>query len=130
VVIQVERPEGIEHLSEDEWRERLKKAMADEEQRARVERRESPRKLLGRKSVLRTKPTDRPDTVERRRGLRPHIACLNKAAREAALKALSAFRAQRTAALLRTLDGALDVAFPLGTYRIRGFFSFPLQWAC
>jgi hypothetical protein len=119
VIVKVERPEGFEHLSEDEWRKRLKKAMSEEEQRAREERRVGKRSVVGRKAVLEAKTTDTPDTVEPRRELRPHIACLDAALRIRVLKALELFRVQRTEALLKMLAGKLGVVFPFGTYRIR-----------
>jgi hypothetical protein len=123
VVVKIERPEGFEHLSEDEWRVRLKKAMADEEQRAQEERRRYKRRVLGRKAILRMRPMDRPDTAAPRGGLRPHIGCLDRALRKLKLRALALFRAARTAALVRTLAGELGVVFPFGTYRIRGFLT-------
>jgi putative transposase len=122
VTLRIERPEGFEELSEGEWRERIERALAAEEQRAREKRQEEGRTVLGRKAVLRAQPTERPSTLEQRRGLRPDIGCLNKTRRIEELKALLLFRATRAAALLRTLAGELGVLFPVGTYRIRGFF--------
>jgi putative transposase len=122
VTLRIERPDGFEHLSESEWRQKLHDALTEEEERARVERRERGMGVLGRKAVLRAEPTDQPRTVEPRGGLRPHVACLNEARRMVELAALTAFRHARTAALVRALAGDLTVLFPFGTYRIRGFF--------
>jgi putative transposase len=122
VTLRIERPEGFEELSEAEWVAKLGDAIRREEERAREQRRAAGRGVLGRKGVLRVEPTDSPKTVEPRRGLRPHVACLNKARRRSELAALVAFRAKRWAALLRYLEGARDVVFPHGTYRIRGLF--------
>jgi hypothetical protein len=66
---------------------------------------------------------DRPTTTAPRRGLRPHIACLNKGRRVVELAALAVFRTARAAALLRTLAGELAVVFPVGTYRVWRFFQ-------
>ena len=120
--VHVERPDGFEGLSDEEWRNRLLTAVAVEEKRLRHERQAQNRSVLGRKAVLRAQPTDRPSTIEPRRRLRPHLACLNAALRKLKLKALKLFRVARATALARTLVGELGVLFPLGTYRVRGFF--------
>jgi hypothetical protein len=122
VTLRVERPEGFEALSEAEWVAKLRAAMRLEEERAREERKACGRRVLGRKGVLRADPTDSPKTVESRRERRPHVACCNKHRRRRELAALTAFRAERWAALVRHLEGERDIVFPHGTYRIRGFF--------
>jgi hypothetical protein len=122
VTLRVHRPDGFEHLSEDEWRTKLLNGLREEEDRARAERREANRGVLGRKGVLAAAPTDFPHTVEPRRTLRPHVACLSKERRKKELNALAAFREVRHLALLRNLSGERGVLFPFGTYRIRGFF--------
>ena len=126
VTLRIERPDGFEELSEEEWVAKLREALHLEEERAREERKAGGRGVLGRKAVLRAEPTDSPKTVEPRRELRPHLACLDKRRRLRELAALVAFRARRLAALVRYLTGGCDVVFPHGTYRIRGrFLSLP-----
>ena len=126
VTLRIERPDGFEELSEEAWVAKLREALRLEEERAREERKAGGRGVLGRKAVLRAEPTDSPKTVEPRRELRPHVACLDKRRRLHELAALVAFRAQRWFALVRYLVGAPDVVFPRGTYRIRGrFLSVP-----
>jgi len=122
VTLRIERPEGFESLTDAEWTAKLEDAVHREEQRAREERVERGMRVLGRKAVLRAEPTDSPKTVEPRGRLRPSIACRNRARRIHELQALVAFRVARTAALLRHRAGVRDVAFPYGTYRVRGFF--------
>lgn len=122
VTLRIERPDGFEDLSDAEWITKLQDALRVEEDRAREERRIAGRGVLGRKAVLRAEPTDRPRTVEPRRGLRPHVACLDESRRVLELTALVAFRIMRRAAVDRTLAGERDVVFPFGTYRVRGFF--------
>jgi hypothetical protein len=119
VTLRIERPEGFEELTEEEWVAKLGEAVRREEKSAREERMASGRGVLGRKAVLRAVPTDSPKTIELRRGLRPHVACRDKARRIAVLTALAEFRARRRAALVRWLNGECDVVFPLGTYRVR-----------
>lgn len=121
VTIRLERPDGFEDLSDAEWSAKVQDAVLREEARAREERVAAGRRVLGRKAILRAEPTDTPKTVEPRRGLRPHLACLGKARRLRELDALIAFRAERRAAVLRAMRGERDVVFPYGTYRVRAF---------
>jgi len=122
VTLHIERPEGFESLTNDEWTTKLEEAVRREEERAREERLTSGGRVLGRKAILRAEPTDRPKTDEPRGELRPCIACLDKARRIRELEGLLAFRAQRRAALLRFIAAESDVTFPHGTYRVRGVF--------
>jgi REP element-mobilizing transposase RayT len=118
VPLRVERPEGFEADSDEEWRAKLEEAVRGEEQKARAERVRSRRGILGRKGVLRAVPTDTAKTVEPRGQLRPHLACRNEERRIAELVALVAFRVARGVALQRFLRGERDVVFPQGTYRV------------
>lgn len=120
--LRIERPEGFASLPEDEWRTMLEDAVRREEERAREKRMAHGGRVLGRKAILRTDPTDKPKTVEPRRKLRPCIACLDEARRVQELGRLLAFRAERRAALLRFMAAESDVFFPHGTYRVRGVF--------
>jgi hypothetical protein len=122
VTLRVARPDGYENLTETEWSELLLGALAAAEERARAERQAARIGVLGRKGVLHTAPTEQPESVERRRRLRPHIACVDKVRRTVELAALTAFRLARAEALERNLAGDVHVLFPVGTYRIRGFF--------
>jgi REP element-mobilizing transposase RayT len=122
VTLRIERLEGYEDLSEAEWQTEIQNAVRIEEERARAERQAAGRTVLGRKAVMRVKPTDVPKSVAPRRGLRPHLACMNEERRVAELLALDEFRAKRREALERLQAGELDVVFPYGTYRIRGVF--------
>jgi putative transposase len=122
VTLRLERLDGFEGLSDDEWVAQLKHAVRVEEERARDARRRRGHGVVGRQEIFRTDPTDNPDTPRRTTGLRPHIACRNPLRRAYELLKLLAFRAVREAALVRTLAGERDVLFPFGTYRIRGFF--------
>jgi hypothetical protein len=119
VTLRIERPEGFEELSEEEWVAKLEEAIRRVERNARDERRAAGRGVVGRKAVLHAVPTDSPKTFEPRRGLRPHVACRDEARRIAALTALAEFRSRRRAALIRWLNGESEVVFPLGTYRVR-----------
>jgi putative transposase len=122
VSLHLERPEGFESLTDEEWTAKVLAAVRGEEERARTQRLVHGKRVLGRKGVLRAERTDKPKTAEPRRTLRPCIACLEKSRRVRELEALLAFRAERRAALLRFLAADPDVVFPLGTYRVRGVF--------
>ena len=122
VTLRVERIDGFDSLSDAEWVGMLSDAVRVEEERARAVRLESGKGVLGRKAVLRARPTDIPTVPEKRRTLRPSIACRNRSRRVVALSELVAFRAQRRAALARYAAREADVVFPHGTYRIRGVF--------
>jgi hypothetical protein len=116
VTLRVERPDGFEHLSEEQWARMLRDALTAEERRAREERQEKGMRVLGRKTVLRAEPTDRPKSTEPRRRLRPHLACRNTKRRIAALRALKKFRADYRIARRAFASGHRDVVFPVGTY--------------
>jgi putative transposase len=122
VTLRVERPDGFEELSDTDWIAKIEDAVRGEEERAREERRTSGRGVLGRKAVLRARPTDSPQTIEPRRTLRPCVACRESGRRIRELADLVAFRAKRREALARHLEGERDVLFPYGTYRVRGLF--------
>ena len=122
VTLRIERPDGFASLSDAAWTAKLHDAVRRAEESARQERAARGGRVLGRKAILRAKPTDAPRSVEPRRGMRPALACRDRARRIQELSALLAFRARRTAARLRYLADERDVLFPHGTYRVRGVF--------
>ncbi len=124
ITLRAERLEGFEHLSDAAWSKRIADAVHEVEAAARAERAETGMRILGRKAVLRAAPTDSPATVEPRRNLRPHVACLSETVRRAALGALRAFRHAYHAARQAWLAGDHAVVFPFGTY------GFKLLGAC
>lgn len=123
VTIRLERIEGFEELSDKEWIDKLAIALREQEEGAREKRRKDGQRVLGRKAVLQSQPTDTPLTVEPRRGLRPCIACGTPARLKEELWALASFRATRRLCLVRLRGREPGVIFPAGTYRIRGLFD-------
>jgi hypothetical protein len=107
--------------SRADWTKRLRKALAEREQKIRDERLAQKRKLAGRKKVLRLVHTDAPKTEAPRRGLRPALACKEPERRKAELAALVDFRARYKEARERWSAGHRRVEFPAGTYRLRAF---------
>jgi hypothetical protein len=121
VTLRAERIAGYEQLTREEWNQKILTAVADAEARARRRRHRRGVQVLGRKNVLRTAPTSAPARVEKRRTLRPEIACRNARARSRAIRDLREFRIAHRAAILRVLEGQRDVVFPPGTYRVLPF---------
>lgn len=121
VTLRAERPEGFENLTQAEWSKLVLDAIGAAERVARDERVEKKIRVLGRKNVLRAHHTDRPSTVEPRKGLRPNVACKNPEGRIRALAALRAFRIEYRAMFKRWIARVKDVVFPAGTYRLLHF---------
>jgi len=112
-------------MSEEEWRDKIAKAVHAAEEQARRARATSRCNVLGRRKVLKMSPTDSPRTLEPRRNLRPHIACGNRELRMRELAALRGFRLAHREARLRFQGGENRVEFPSGTYwmlRFRAHF--------
>lgn len=122
VTLHLERPEGFEFLTDEEWTAKVAEAVCGAERRARDDRASRGVRVLGRKAVLRAATTDTPRSVEARERLRPTVACHDKARRRWELERLLEFRRARSAALLRFTAEEADVVFPHGTYRVRGIF--------
>jgi putative transposase len=118
VTLRVQRPDGFEHLSDNEWNEKVLAAVRAAEDAAREHRKQNKLTVLGRKAVLKARPTDRPRSAEPRRELRPLIACGDFVRRVAELGALRRFRAAYRTALERYRAGKHKVRFPAGTYRV------------
>lgn len=121
VTLRLERPDGFEELSEAAWRDKISTAVRAAEEKARARRTLDRTRVLGRKAVLRAKPTDRPDTVAPRGGLRPLLACHRRERRDTELRAVLGFREAYRAARKRWCAGFRDAIFPPGTSRMRRF---------
>jgi putative transposase len=100
------------------WWDRVRKAVREREQTLREQRAKAKRRILGRKAVLRTSPTDTPNSEASRRKLRPCIACKDEERRLLELAALKEFRAAYANARLRWAAADRRVTFPYGTYRL------------
>jgi putative transposase len=119
VTIRFQRPRGFEHLSHDEWTEKLRAAINGEEKKAAANRRETGRKLLGRKAVRRQTPFSQPSTFAKRRGIVPRIATRNKWLRIERLEHNKRFQQRYRDAFARRTGGEPDAVFPYGTYKLR-----------
>lgn len=83
-------------------------------------RRREGRRVLGRRAVLRQRCSDRPDSVEPRRGLNPRIAARSHWVRIGALRGLREFQQAYRDARAALVKGEPAV-FPAGTYWLRRF---------
>lgn len=93
------------------------------EQAAAAEREASGATVLGVRSVLKQKHTDRPAPGEPRRVLNPRVAGKDKWKRIEALGRLVSFLESHREALLRFCRGERNVVFPRGTYLMRVRFG-------
>lgn len=121
VTLRVERPDGFEHLSEEQWAAKIADGVRAAEERAREDRASRRMSVLGREAVLAAKHTDRPDTVDPPATFRPSVACKNVERRISELAAILRFRAAYRIALERWRAGQRDAVFPRGTYRMTTF---------
>jgi hypothetical protein len=119
VTLRTGRLPGFEELTDDEWRDKIKKAVEAKENELRDERHRTGRSILGRKEVLAASHLDSPATIERRRALSPHIACKDDERRKIELAMLKGFRAAYRRARLLWIDGDREAVFPFGTYLMR-----------
>ena len=123
ITLRIERPDGFDELDDAQWDAKLAAAIREVEEQTRHARLRAGRRVLGRRAVLSTSPTDAPETLTRRGDVRPCIACRDAILFVTELKALVAFRFARAAALAKYLAKQANVLFPFGTYRVRGIFT-------
>lgn len=119
VELRFARPCEFAELSQAEWAERVRTAVALEEKKAAELRSQTNGRIVGRKAILRQSPFSCPRTSTERRGLRPRVASRNKWRRIELLKTNRNFlRSYRTAYERRRSYG-VEVEFPYGTYQLR-----------
>jgi hypothetical protein len=122
VTLRAGRLPAYKELSEAEWQEKIRAAVEKREEELKKERQAKGRHVLGRKAVLAASHLDSPMTLERRRTLRPNIACKNPETRKKELAALKAFRAAYRGARELWIAGQREVLFPAGTYLMKLLF--------
>ena len=111
-------PTSLEQEGSD-WCSELADLLATREKEIRAKFREKGTRFLGRQSVLEQSPFATPDSVERRRGLNPQVASIDKWRRVEALERLTGFVKAYRAALKRFVSGDRLTMFPAGTYWMR-----------
>jgi hypothetical protein len=118
VALHLARPPEFAHLSEQEWTDKLRAAVAAKEREAAAERARTGRRVLGRKAILRQSPYACPKSFCPRRGLKPRVAARNRQLRREQLARNKSFRHRYRAAYERRRAGELEVLFPYGTYAL------------
>jgi hypothetical protein len=116
VTLRFHRPEGYQHLTQEQWAALVMDRIATEERKAREERHSTGAQVLGVKGVLRQCPTDRPSTQEPRREISPRVAAKNKWKRVEALLRNKVFQLAYAKARDAFKNGITEVTFPEGTY--------------
>jgi REP element-mobilizing transposase RayT len=106
-------------FSAAEFWEQLELRLAETEAAARATAAATGRGFVGEARVLKVRPSAGPDTRERRRGLKPRVACRDKWKRIEALERLAAFVVAYRSALRAWRSGRAGVIFPAGTYLVR-----------
>jgi len=117
VTLEIKRLPGFEHLSDEQWRDKIRNAVAKVEAEAERERAQKGIKIVGRKAILRQSAFSQPKTIAARRAMVPRVATRNKWLRIELLTRNKAFEAEHANALSRVLAGERVVTFPFGTYR-------------
>jgi len=111
--LELRAPKGFG--SAEEYRGKLRQRLEELEQQAASE----GRGVLGVRRVMAQRHTDRPGSIERRRGLKPQVAAVDKWKRVEALGRVKEFLHAYREALERLWRGARNVVFPRGTYLLR-----------
>lgn len=121
VELRIARVPGFEEMSQEDYAAMVLARLREIEDRARARRRETGKRVEGRKAVLARKHTDRPTTPRPRRGIRPTVACRDRDRMKKELASLREFYTAHRAALDRLRKRERGVVFPAGTYRVKLF---------
>ncbi len=113
------RPPEFAHLSHEEWTDKIRVAVAEQERIAAEERKRTGGRIVGRKAIRRQSPYTCPKTRPKRRGMRPAVASKNERRRIELLAANKRFQQNYRDAFTRRRSGEQDVVFPYGTYKLR-----------
>jgi len=118
VELHFKRPPEFAHLSQEEWADKLRAAVAEQEQKAAAERQEAGTRIVGRKAILRSSPYSCPKSITERRGLKPRVATRDKWRRIELLQRKKDFQERYREAYEQRRAGELDVLFPHGSYKL------------
>lgn len=118
-VLEMHRPRGFDHLSDNELAIKVGEIMRVEEDRYREEVVSGGGSFLGKGELLKQSRDYRPLRKPKGDRLIPKVACKNAEKRSALLEALSNWLGRYAAALERFRAGERDVVFPYGTFKMR-----------
>lgn len=116
VELRFTKPPELAHLTDDEYREEIRRRVVEKCREARAKRKREGRRPLGRVAILSQSPTDQPKSQPRIRSRNPRVACRNVKLRIAFLLWLDWFRKEHRSARIAFEMGDVDVEFPYGTY--------------
>jgi putative transposase len=105
--------------SPDAWRLRVFDALATKESAASEERAATGKRVVGFSALVSMSAFEQPKTTEKKRTLRPAIACKDKWKRVAAIASLKRFRLAYRLAREAFVKRQPDVIFPAGTWMMR-----------
>jgi len=123
--LELHRPPGFDHLTDDELAALLRQRIEAREQAARNTASAAGRHFLGRRAVLAQSRRAYPTSTEPRFTLRPAVACRSKWARIARLQEDKLWLERYHDALVRHRAGDPAVLFPYGTWKLRVYYAFP-----
>jgi REP-associated tyrosine transposase len=118
VRMRMHRPPPFEHLSQAEWAEKIRKAVAAREREAHEERRKTGKRVVGVGAILAQSAFDSPETHEPRREMSPRVATRDKWRRIELLQRNEAFLLAYRAALEDYRAGNENAVFPPGTWQL------------
>jgi putative transposase len=121
VTLKIHRPRAFADLSQQEWAERVCRAVQAKENEARERRAALGKTVLGVLGVLSQDPLSGPESNASHFNLSPKLAAKNKWARIEAIHRDRGFRTRYRDAFLRHLAGVANVLFPFGTYWMKRF---------
>ncbi len=119
VSLEIHRPHGFEHLSDEDWTTMVEQSVRTKEAAERERRIAKGIGVLGRRRILDQRPFDHPKTHEPRFQTSPGVASKNRWARIEALRRNRGFLEKYRDAFSRYAAGAAEVVFPFGTYFLR-----------
>ncbi len=115
--LRLEAPPGFE--GDSAFREKLGRALREEEDRIADEQAGMRRSFVGPTRVMARNPFARPAPIEVRRNPDPRVACRDRWKRVEALARIGEFVRDYRQALARWRAGFRDVVFPCGTWHMR-----------
>ncbi len=127
VTLELHRPPGHDHLSDDQLAALLAELTERREAAARDAARRAGASFLGRRGVLAQSRHGYPATSEKRFGLRPTVAARSRWARIEKLLADRDWLARYQAARERLKAGLRSVLFPFGTWKLHVYYHHPCE---
>ena len=118
VTLRFVRPDGLEHLSDEDYKALLRDKIAAVEVMAASEREAKGTRVSGVAGVKNQSPFSYPKTSPPRRELSPRVACRNKWRRIEQLRRNKRFELAYREAFDALRAGVRDVLFPAGTWKL------------